>query len=62
MLLAAATTLAAVALSMPTAAYAGGADRASRFEAKGKKAYGNKRWVDAIAAFDAAYRAEPVPK
>ncbi len=62
MLSAVALVLAAVTVSIPTAAFAGDADRASRFETKGKKAYGNKRWTDAIAAFDAAYRADPVPK
>ena len=54
--------LAAVLVQTPSVAQAGDADRAARFEAKGKKAYARKRWGDAIAAFDAAYRADKKPK
>lgn len=43
-------------------AQAGDPAAADRFEAKGKKAYGSKRWIDAVASFEAAYRCDPRPK
>ena len=36
--------------------------QAQRFERAGKKAYGLKRWDDAIAAFKLAYEANPRPR
>ena len=54
--------LAAALVHQPNPAHAGDSERASRFETKGKKAYVKKRWDDAIAAFDAAYRADARPK
>ena len=60
--LAVSALLVATCLLTPDVAVAGDEARAARFEAKAKKAYVNKRWPDAIAAFDAAYRADPKPK
>lgn len=36
--------------------------KAKRFDKLGKKAYGKKDWDEAIAAFEAAYQADPMPK
>ena len=36
--------------------------KAKRFDKLGKKAYGKKDWDEAIAAFEAAFQADPIPK
>lgn len=51
-------------LGVPGAAAAGDSDDegASRFEKMAKRAYHDKRFGDAIAAFEAAYENDPLPK
>ena len=48
-------------LALPAGALAGGGD-AARFEKLGKNAYARERWDDAVAAFEAAYEADPQPR
>ena len=50
-----------VLLVLPAPAAAGGGD-AERFEKLGKNAYARERWDDAVAAFEAAYDADPLPR
>ncbi len=53
------------AASMPGAAEGKGRkpnEAAQRFDQMGKKAYGKKRWDDAIASFEAAYQVDPLPR
>ncbi len=61
LVVAAAVLLASLAAPLDVAAKGPNA-KALRFDKMGKKAYGQKDWDEAIAAFEAAYQADPVPR